>query len=304
MDSMKSQQKPQRPREAKRKPNAQDNTAQPSLDDGRTQAENLNKKHHKKKKYRKPKSSTEKQALVVPNQSRHTSKKANTVFPFLSLPREIRDQIYDQGLDFDGVDRAIEKCNDRFKNRRHRQNYQTTDLNKVFNVKTPTLLLLNHQIYEEAQQILQKKKLVLSSPPTATFKDTFIPLVGFWQFISPGTLEHVHAIDLTLSIGPIKPGPGNMIRWRGGENFKSEIYHATAWFSLLKRCVAAWMIRVEPGSLRITIAGSEHQEDAVYTIPGTQDKLSSLDRCLEHSLKSQDMNELIGFLTFASSIDE
>lgn len=76
------------------------------------------------------------------------------IFPFLHLPREIRDHIYDLCADWNDAIRILA--------RRNNCSSLCVPPGLPSSASTPTVLLLNHQINAEALQILEKKPLQLN----------------------------------------------------------------------------------------------------------------------------------------------
>lgn len=69
-----------------------------------------------------------------------------SIFPFLSLPAELREQIYFYCFSFKGIERFFDKLYTFVKARVAKQGRMT----KVPVRRTPTVLLINRQIFNEA----------------------------------------------------------------------------------------------------------------------------------------------------------
>jgi hypothetical protein len=121
-------------------------------------------------------------ARVFRNQRKNAKKCAKgKIIPFLSLPRELRDIIIGYSIDYNGIDSKILEVNDSFPS-----NILWTPefpviysewmehLDQSFSCNTPTILLLNYQVYKEAQEILKKKIMRIANPPQYPFPGEFV----------------------------------------------------------------------------------------------------------------------------------
>ncbi|KAE9992291.1 hypothetical protein EG327_009552 [Venturia inaequalis] len=135
--------------------------------------------------------------------------------PFFELPRELRDQIYDLTLSYDGVQQRItsvpfaqskEEC-DLPNSRRASALYMLKSIKRSWREDTkdratPTVLLICKSITSEAMLRLHKKPLVLSTPPqTCHYHDINPPTSSIINaFISKSTLRSVTRIHFVLPV--------------------------------------------------------------------------------------------------------
>jgi hypothetical protein len=85
----------------------------------------------------------------------------NAVFPFLRLPRKLRDLIYGHLFSFDGVQRCIDKYNEVFQE--YRAVLRNPHLIEEFK-RTPSILLVSRQLYAEASPWLGNSDLCITTP--------------------------------------------------------------------------------------------------------------------------------------------
>ncbi|CAK3801485.1 Hypothetical predicted protein [Lecanosticta acicola] len=106
---------------------------------------------------------------------------------FMNLPREIRDMIYEDALDWSDVTTALVRSMANWANKEKPFPYPRRT--------TPTVLLINRQIASEARQVLVKKPLHISFPGDHSItQEKHIP--NILHFISPATLQQVRALHL------------------------------------------------------------------------------------------------------------
>ena len=147
------------------------------------------------------------------------------MFPFLSLPAELRIQVYNYAIDWNDALWVQRK----YKNHSSTKEYiigeecanvrplWTNTLQKHMSptpnsiLRTPTILLLNRQITVEAQDVLKKKPLLINGPekikPTlhnyyaiqeAAHREFQQP--GIFEFISHNTLSVVPHVKLRFTL--------------------------------------------------------------------------------------------------------
>jgi hypothetical protein len=198
------------------------------------------------------------QKIVKQYRSRKNSAKRK-IFPFLNLPRELRDIIISYTINYDGIDPKISQINDTFPSRTLRKAgfpeiYQgwMSNLEARCPCTTPTIILLNHQIHEEAQEMLQKKTMRIANPPQYPFPGQFV----LSRFISDGALEKVRKVKFELRTYPAKVQKPNILRsdWRGKDLLKDErLADSYPWAMLLKQCFELWRRTQQSRSLEISI---------------------------------------------------
>lgn len=125
---------------------------------------------------------------------------------FFSLPPEIRNSIYDYALDWPDMTRPFE--NTRKDCMRLEQLWVTSQRPRCVFLKprieavtTPTILILNRQIYHEAINVLHGKPLVLVSPPPHS-SQLGRPL-DITEFIGEATLQNVAHVVLKVNLEEI-----------------------------------------------------------------------------------------------------
>ncbi|KAH8601995.1 hypothetical protein B0O99DRAFT_605399 [Bisporella sp. PMI_857] len=124
---------------------------------------------------------------------------SKAVFPFLKLPRELRNSIYAYALEWPDYSR-------KFGDVRSWSSYEVRcrNVTPVFEAMvTPTVLLLNHQITSEALPILYAKSFILTSPPPSqeNYPQNFINPVLLTEFISKSTIRRMRFVILHLDLG-------------------------------------------------------------------------------------------------------
>ncbi|KAF2103723.1 hypothetical protein NA57DRAFT_69933 [Rhizodiscina lignyota] len=120
---------------------------------------------------------------------------------FLSLPRELRDMVYEYALDWNEMNRAMIRFERGLESHyefcsiwRRTKGDPLPPLPKLTPLSTPTILLVCRQITDEALPILRKKALTIR-PPLLGVPKEFWPL-QVTAFISSGTLKHVQHVVL------------------------------------------------------------------------------------------------------------
>ena len=105
----------------------------------------------------------------------------DSVFPFLRLPREIRDQIYGLCANWNTALWALVK--------QPRQRWKSEPP-----LSTPTILQLNHQITAEALEILEKEPLRLDILKNGLNNGVILP--NIYSFFSFDTLLRIPRLEL------------------------------------------------------------------------------------------------------------
>jgi len=125
------------------------------------------------------------------------------ILPFLSLPYEVRREIYHWALDWPDVRPSFARLSRECKNARKEMEASpdpkcTFPILHVGRLTTPTMLLLNRQITYEALLVLQTKPLILHEAPP------FTPCTGrpmdITEFIGEETLQRVRRVVLKMDL--------------------------------------------------------------------------------------------------------
>lgn len=110
--------------------------------------------------------------------------------PFLSLPLELRQMIYEHTGDWSDssiiLGRAVAQWTDQGMPKKFPFPGRTT----------PTVLLINKQISAEALEILQKKPLNIVYPQAEFTKEVHIPSIV--AFLSSKSMQHAHTISIDM----------------------------------------------------------------------------------------------------------
>ncbi|TID25154.1 Protein phosphatase Slingshot-like protein [Venturia nashicola] len=245
------------------------------------------------------------QLLVTRNRS-HKAVASRKKFPFLRLPRELRDIIIDYTIDYEGIDSMLVKINSSFPftyvgGRKFNEKLQEwmTELDGVCFRSTPTVLLLNKQIYEEAQEILGKKPLRISHPPQYPIKRIY----DSSHVISGEALSKVTKIQFELQTYPATERKRDVMQpdWKGASMYRDEfLENSYPWAMLLKDCFQFWRGTQEARYLEFSIdhcsGGTSQFNLAVFG-----EKMLAFEDCIDAVLESHDLDALMGFLMFADA---
>lgn len=198
------------------------------------------------------------QRLVTQNRSQKTIGKRKK-FPFLRLPRELRDMIIEYTIGYDGIDPMLVEINSTFPSncigsRKFDNKLQEwmTDLDEVLFRSTPTILLINQQIHEEAQEILRKKTLRISHPPQYPIKSIY----DSSHVISDEALSRISRIQFELNTYPATERRQDIMQpdWKGESMYKDEyLANSYPWAMLLNGCFQVWRGARDPRYLEISI---------------------------------------------------
>lgn len=154
--------------------------------------------------------------------------------PFLRLPAELRMRIYDYALDWPDMQQPFARVQK-----------QCTTLEQLWvtcqrprcvflrprieTVTTPTILLLNRQIYYEAITVLHDKPLVLMSPPPHSSQ--LGRVLDITEFIGEATLQNVAHVVLKMNFG------------------------VDSWLETIERLLDVWCKKNRLKSLRVGLEG-------------------------------------------------
>lgn len=198
------------------------------------------------------------QRLAIRNRSQKNVSKRQK-FPFLRLPRELRDMIIDYAIDYDGIDPMLVKINATFpstdiRSRKFDKKLQEwmTELDRVHFRSTPTVLLINQQIHEEAQEILRKKSLRISHPPQYPIKSIY----DSSHVICDEAMSKICKIQFKLHTYPATERRHDILQpdWRGQTMYKDEfLANSYPWAKLLKDCFQVWRGIQNPRYLELSI---------------------------------------------------
>ncbi|EME86118.1 uncharacterized protein MYCFIDRAFT_214119 [Pseudocercospora fijiensis CIRAD86] len=133
-------------------------------------------------------------------------------FPFMDLPAELRNDIYIHSIDFTTLERYFDAAyqtlitNKKIKNRQHHAPQR----------KTPTIFLINRQIFRESSYLLQKSFCV-------RFSHGLLKTGSIENVISVNLLRQVSSIEITDSGHPIIKGSILPQSWHGYMTLLSEL---------------------------------------------------------------------------------
>ncbi|KAF7187172.1 hypothetical protein HII31_11427 [Pseudocercospora fuligena] len=125
-------------------------------------------------------------------------------FPFMDLPAELRNEIYLHSIDFTTLERYFDTAyqtlitNKKIQNRQHHAPHR----------KTPTIFLINRQIFREASYLLQKSFSV-------RFSHGLLKAGHIKNVISVNILRQVSSIEITDGGHPIIKGSILPQSWHG-----------------------------------------------------------------------------------------
>lgn len=207
-------------------------------------------------------------------------------FPFLRLPRELRDLIMEFTIDYNGVDLMLEQINKSFlyedirSSRSFLRKYQgwMSSLDARSICTTPKILLLNRQIHEEAQKILRKKVLRIAHPPQYPVPNQF----DLARVISNGALYKIPKLRFELHTYPATERRQNTLQddWKGHKVLKDEcLADSYPWAMLLKHCFEIWRGLPQSRHLEISIEYCSGDR-ALYNLSLSGEKVRSHDDTL------------------------
>ncbi|KAK5136994.1 hypothetical protein LTR08_001501 [Meristemomyces frigidus] len=108
---------------------------------------------------------------------------------FLTIPRELRDMIYAKTLDWSDISQQLVRTLADWTDKSQKPPYPKRS--------TPTVLLLNHQIHDEAVAVLHAKPLTIICPADHNMKmQAQVP--NLLHFITRDTLRNVRHLSLKL----------------------------------------------------------------------------------------------------------
>ncbi|RFU32065.1 hypothetical protein B7463_g4265, partial [Scytalidium lignicola] len=117
--------------------------------------------------------------------------------PFLSLPFELRNLIYDNALSYPSFKKDYQKIlNDTTLIDSSGKGWRHLSRPALF---TPTILLLNHQITSEAINILHANPLIIDATPPGNLGDN-LKWIEITDFISYRTLQAVPSVILVMDL--------------------------------------------------------------------------------------------------------
>ncbi|KAK7730080.1 hypothetical protein SLS57_001740 [Botryosphaeria dothidea] len=158
--------------------------------------------------------------------TRSMTLKRRTQFPFLKLPAELRNLIYELSLDFDGVGRLLTE--------HYEAHVNDGTVIHWPELQTHSLLVVSKQISREAKYILHRKTLRLphSTTPNGMVTDV----------VSRNLLENLRKVDITRD-----DSFGEMHTWCDFLEF----------FRLIKSAVKIWVDRHKLQELTIVMQGKQ-----------------------------------------------
>ncbi|KIW08281.1 uncharacterized protein PV09_01200 [Verruconis gallopava] len=245
---------------------------------------------------------------IARNKSKRPASKRN-VFPFLNLPRELRDEVYEEAIDLRGITTNIKnELSGYIEGMRHfdsrRETYKVQQLfedlrQRHGNLKSPTILLINKQIHSEAQVILRKRTLVFEAPPVNN-----VNIFPFYQMVSRGLLRNVAGIAFEMQmkqhteatmLGELEMGT-NWISYahRGNESLDN----ADAWAYFMFDCLGMlWAPGHNVRTLCISIVHKTGRRE--YRLEPTPSKLGRLEQTIKSCLETRNLDHFFSHLEYA-----
>ena len=123
--------------------------------------------------------------------TRFQERRIRNTFPFLDLAAELRNMIYEEAIDLSSIKKFFDKRYDNL----NRSTKASPFVTQRFHYKTPTVFLINRQIYAEAVSILSKKSI--------TFDHGLLGLQGVHQVMSEEVLQKLSKITTNTKGHPI-----------------------------------------------------------------------------------------------------
>ena len=186
---------------------------------------------------------------------------------FLSLPLELRDDIYFRALAWPDLNPLFQKT--QAENLNTLEAYRGTTVPKCTIVRdrsielvTPSILLLNRQITSEARVVLQKKVLTISSPPPVPIQ--LAKPADITEFIGEGVLQTVRFVTLRL-------------------NFKD--HEPRDWMKTVENLLDVWCERNDLQSLHICVEKRGGFRGAEFKDSYTQSALARVGHALSWMMK-------------------
>ncbi|KAM3422626.1 hypothetical protein BST61_g115 [Cercospora zeina] len=112
------------------------------------------------------------------------------VLNFLGLPREIRNMVYEHAADWSDISNKLQEGFAQWTNKFEKFPFPPRT--------TPTVLLINKQISDEAVEVLAKKPLNITFPADDTFNNQNYKIPSVLGLIRRRTLEHVTTIHINM----------------------------------------------------------------------------------------------------------
>lgn len=112
--------------------------------------------------------------------------KIRQTFPFLNLPPELRNMIYELCLDTKGIEKYFDCYYERIRKKDPEQKSKTLRCNK----RTPSIFLVNRQIFSEAVGLLSKQSI--------NFTHGLFSLGDVTKVVSHNVLQQVSSITITV----------------------------------------------------------------------------------------------------------
>ncbi|KAF2428309.1 hypothetical protein EJ08DRAFT_699168 [Tothia fuscella] len=236
--------------------------------------------------------------------SQQTKKNSDSPATFLSLPRELRDMIYNLSINYDGLQHAIDTINRHYPSP-HSARYHSSLPRQL---RTPGLLLVNKQIHAEALKAISQKTLTISRP---IFAADFQGLGLFPTAVIPAaTLKRLRNVRFELTVwstekcealrdagSRVNHMEGNWIDVEEG----SHLLYSDAWGILLNTCLDIWIAQNELESLHVVIHDSLHGP-LRSSIKIACENLKRMREIVLYCWSNQSFTPLVGFLELQPSI--
>jgi hypothetical protein len=110
--------------------------------------------------------------------------------PFLALPAELRVHIYRYAFDWPNLHNVFTKAEKELDG--HGARFQPSQM------RTPSILLINRQVYFEAQEIPYEKALILKTPPPISLQMGRV--LDITNFISRDTLQRLRYVVFQMDL--------------------------------------------------------------------------------------------------------
>ncbi|CZR63508.1 uncharacterized protein PAC_13405 [Phialocephala subalpina] len=155
-----------------------------------------------------------------------SSSSAKFASPLLSLPPEIRNEIYEYTIDWPNFTDLFSRIHEYQKFLQGQESSEWAPLCRiarphVASLTTPSILLLNAQISSETLNNLYRKPLILDSPPPHVPQLT--KRMDITQFVSKATLQHLRFVSLKMDL-----------------SYKRNLMSGAAWLRTVEMLLEVW----------------------------------------------------------------
>jgi hypothetical protein len=253
-------------------------------------------------------SSSPKITIVRPPKGLKPQRKSKT--SFLSLPRELRDMVYELSIDLSGITANVANEQEGFYKGMESidSQHQPKKIIKLMhrlalrhgNLRTPTVLLVNRQVHNEAEPVLRKRTIVFEAP--AINDATHLPL---YQMVSQYLMRKVKSIHIVMAMkqhtdetmaGELAIGSN----WFSHHTLENEsLNYSLSWVHFLGDIIAMlWVPGASVQHIVFSITGGK-AGDRSYILKPTQGTLNGLDKMLKTCVKTRKLEHFLGYLEYA-----